>query len=152
MINALIIAVMLVSNVEDFRETAYLCPAGVLTIGYGLTGPTVTKSSRTTRKEATGWLKTRLQQEMEFILDAVGKDRVLLDFELAALASFVYNVGRGAFSKSTLLKKLKAQAPADELVNEFKKWDKANGVALAGLTKRRDMEATLFIGNCVTCA
>ena len=61
-----------------------------------------------------------------------------------AMVSLAYNIGVGAFSKSTLLKKVNAGdlAGAGE---EFLRWNKASGKEVSGLTKRREREKQLFL-------
>ena len=60
-----------------------------------------------------------------------------------ALVSFVFNVGAGAFRKSTLLKKLNAGDYA-EATAEFPRWVKGGGKTLPGLVVRRAAEMLLF--------
>jgi lysozyme len=60
-----------------------------------------------------------------------------------ALVSFAYNVGTGALSGSTLLKKHNAGEYL-EAQEQFLRWDKAAGKVLAGLIKRRAHEAALY--------
>jgi hypothetical protein len=65
----------------------------------------------------------------------------------AALISWLYNVGGGAVSESTLRKRLLAGESAQIVIpQELPKWDKANGRPLAGLTRRRATEVALFTG------
>ena len=61
-----------------------------------------------------------------------------------ALCSLVFNIGCGAFQGSTLLRKLKAGETA---ASEFLRWNKAGGVELKGLTRRREAEMRLFLGE-----
>ena len=61
-----------------------------------------------------------------------------------ALVDFAYNVGITALANSTLLKKLNAKLYS-EAADQFFRWNKANGVVLAGLTKRRNVEKELFL-------
>ena len=62
----------------------------------------------------------------------------------AAIADFIYNLGVGNYAKSTLKKKVDA---GDWLAasSEIKKWDKAAGKVLKGLTVRRAKEAELLL-------
>jgi len=69
----------------------------------------------------------------------------LTDYQFDALVSFTYNCGSGALNKSTLLKKLNAGDFAGA-AREFKKWNKAGGKELKGLTRRRNSEAVMFAG------
>jgi lysozyme len=68
----------------------------------------------------------------------------LTDDEKAALISFTYNVGRGNFDHSTLLKKLNA-GDIEGAAKEFLKWNLAAGKVMAGLTKRRSGEMAEFL-------
>jgi lysozyme len=69
----------------------------------------------------------------------------LTDYQFDALVSFTFNVGSGALNKSTLLKHVNNGDFADA-AREFKKWNKAGGKELKGLTRRRNSEAIVFSG------
>lgn len=69
----------------------------------------------------------------------------LAQCEFDALVSFAFNVGAGAFAKSTLAKKL-AAGDRKAAAAEFLKWDKAGGKPVAGLHNRRVAERALFLG------
>ena len=91
------------------------------------------------------WLKARIKRDAEYI--ATKTSVPLNENQYSALCSFIYNLGRGSFAKSTLLKRLNTgnyQAAADELL----RWDKArvNGKLqpVAGLSRRRRAERELF--------
>ena len=62
-----------------------------------------------------------------------------------AMVSLAYNIGQGAFAKSTLVKELNAGASKAEVAVQFMRWNKANGRELAGLTRRRKAEKNLFL-------
>lgn len=64
-----------------------------------------------------------------------------------SLVSFVFNVGPGAFAKSTLLKKLNNMDYCGA-GHEFPRWDKAKGKRLKGLTIRRQQESIPYIQEC----
>ena len=63
-----------------------------------------------------------------------------------ALVSLVFNIGGGAFRKSTLLQKLNAGDYAGAS-NEFMRWIKAKGRVLGGLVTRRAAERALFLSE-----
>ena len=63
--------------------------------------------------------------------------------EFDALCSFAFNLGCSALRKSTLLRLLN-QSDYDGAAAEFRKWNKAGGEVLAGLTKRRFEESQRF--------
>ncbi len=61
-----------------------------------------------------------------------------------ALCSFVFNVGCGAFLRSTLLKKIKMNPSDPTIRDEFAKYRFAGGKVLPGLEKRRREEAAVY--------
>lgn len=134
----------LIKSFEGLKLTAYLCPAGVPTIGYGttkgLTRADVGKKT-ITEAEATGLLIEDVAR-FEKAVDKLVKVK-LTENQRGALVSFTYNLGEGNFGSSTLLKKINA-GDFKSAQSEFAKWDKAGGKVLAGLTRRRAAEAKLF--------
>jgi lysozyme len=136
----------LIKQHEGLRLSAYKCPAGVWTIGYGHT-VTAKRGQTITQEQADELLRADLINSEESVKALVKVPLQQCQFD--ALVSFVFNLGRGAFAKSGLLKLINAK----NIVNaaqEFPKWNKARvgGVlqALPGLTKRRHEEQCLFIG------
>ena len=131
----------LVKSFEGFREKAYLCPAGVPTIGYGRTLG-VKLGQTCTQAQADAWV----QEEYDEFEAAVRKlvKVPLTPNQLGALTSFAYNLGVGNLGSSTLLKLLNGGDYAGAAA-QFARWNKASGKALAGLTKRRAAEAALFL-------
>jgi lysozyme len=126
---------------EGLRLTAYRCPAGVLTIGYGHTGADVSDGKTITPTEAEQLLRDDLQWAEKTVAEALPDSN---QNQFDALVSFVYNVGAGAFKTSTLLRKAKACANDPTIRAEFAKWNKGGGKVLPGLVKRRAAEATLY--------
>ncbi len=134
----------LIKSFEGLKLTAYLCPAGVPTIGFGTTkGLTRADVGKKTITEAEA---SRLLVEdvarFEKAVDKLVKVK-LTENQRGALVSFTYNLGEGNFGSSTLLKKVNA-GDLKSAQSEFAKWDKAGGKVLAGLTRRRAAEAKLF--------
>ena len=143
----------LIKEMEGLKLQAYLCPAGKWTIGYGCTqygnkctqfgnGP-VKKGDVITSSIAEDLLRYDLEWVEEAINDLVKVP--LLQNQFDALCSFVYNLGKTAFSKSTLLKLINKRA-YDAAANEFPKWVYAGGKVLPGLVKRRLLEQKLWEG------
>ena len=60
------------------------------------------------------------------------------------MVSWVYNLGSGNFSSSTLLRKFN-EGDHEGAAKEFPRWNKAGGKVLAGLTKRRNEEKAMFL-------
>ena len=134
----------IIKKYEGFRAAAYVCPAGVVTIGYGTTkinGKPVSENMKITTAEANVLLDEDLFIFEKHVNDLVKVDLTQNQFD--ALVSFVYNVGPGAFKKSTLLKKLNLE-DYEGAANEFPRWNKANKKVLPGLTRRRATEKELF--------
>jgi lysozyme len=59
-----------------------------------------------------------------------------------ALVSFAYNVGAGAFARSTLVKRINDQDPGAS--SEFGRWIFASGVQNGALIARRQSEQNQF--------
>lgn len=136
-------AVELIKEFEGFRSKAYLCPAGVWTIGYGTTRD-VKKGDTCTKEQGEAWLVDDIIHERFPVIDKAIKVPLSVN-QICALISFVYNVGNGAFAKSTLVKMINAKASKAETAAEFHKWNKGGGRVLAGLVRRRKAEAALFV-------
>lgn len=141
--------IKLVQNFEGLKLEAYLCPAGVWTIGYGHTKG-VKKGDIITQAEADKLLAQDLGQCGEQVEKCV---RVPLhDNQFAALASFVFNAGIGSLLSSTLLRRLN-NGDYDCVPSELAKWVKAinpktgKKVALPGLVKRRAAEGQLWLNT-----
>lgn len=137
----------IIKEFEGFRAIAYLCQAGVWTVGYGTTrinGKPVTESVKITTEEA----ELFLEQDLKVFEDAVNQNVQveLTQNEFDALVSFVYNVGIGNFKKSTLLKKLNA-SKKNEAAGELLKWNRANKIVSKGLIRRRAAERELFLSK-----
>ena len=131
----------LIQGFEGYRSEAYLCPAGVWTIGYGHTAG-VKEGDTCTRAEADAFLV----EDLKWAEDTVNAQNLTLgQYQFDALVSFVYNVGSGNFNSSTLLKKLKSSTAAtSDLETEWKKWKYANKQVLQGLVRRRAAEWSLY--------
>lgn len=134
---------------DDGSCTAYLDPAGVPTIGWGSTHG-VTLGMRWSRDEAENALFSELEKCAADVTRHVTVP--LNQHQFDALVSFVYNLGPGAFGRSTLLRKLNRgdYAGAED---EFGKWvyaSKGAGgpkVKYNGLIRRRKAEAAMFAEN-----
>lgn len=141
----------LIKSFEGFRAIAYICPAGVPTIGYGTTrinGSRVKDGMKITSDEA----EVFLEQDLKVFEDAINHN-VLVEInqnQFDALVSFVYNVGIANFKKSTLLKKLN-KGDYEEASNQLLRWTRAGGKVLNGLVRRREAEKELFLEDCDEC-
>lgn len=140
--------IRLVKFYEGLYLRAYLDPVGVLTIGYGHTGPGVFDGQVITEQEAERLLVDDLSQHEAFVDSVV--QAPINDNQRAALVSFAFNVGNGSLRDSTLLRKLNT-SDYEGASNEFTRWvyGTVNGVKtiLPGLVKRRNSERSLFRGE-----
>jgi lysozyme len=132
----------LIRRWEGFRPTPYLDPAGIKTIGYGFTDPQIVALGYLTRDDADRLLRERVARDIATIRSLVTVP--LNANQLAALASFVYNVGIEAFKGSTLLRRLN-EGKYDQAADEFLRWIWARGRVLPGLRSRRQEERQLFL-------
>ena len=135
--------IALIKEFEGLRLKAYLCPGGVWTIGYGHTAGV-----------KPGMLITKAQAEEYLKADLIAFERYLNGLGLAlnqnqfnALVSFIYNVGTGNFSSSTLLRKVRANPQDNSIMDEFLRWVYSKGRVLPGLQHRRLAEMKLYFSN-----
>lgn len=135
--------VSLIKDFEGLELTAYKDIVGVWTIGYGHT-KTARPGMSITKDEAEGLLRDDLAWVEDTINTNVKIE--LTQDQYDALASFIYNVGAGAFKRSTMLRKLNAGDVVGAAA-EFKRWNKAGGKAIRGLTRRRKAEEAWFNGH-----
>lgn len=144
------LAIAGIAGWEGYRMHAYDDGVGVQTVGFGTTthadGRPVKKGDTLTPERAV----MRLAQDADRIGREIARcigDVPLSQHEWDAYVSLAYNIGSAAFCRSTLVKKLK-QTPPDYAgaCEEIKRWDKAGGRVLPGLTKRREAEYRQCLG------
>lgn len=134
---------------EGFRGRLYNDAAGYCTIGYGH----LIKKAACDGTEPPGFrggitepdgeelLRTDMRTPRSTVMRVVSVD--LTDGQYAALCDFVFNVGRGNFQSSTLLKRVNA-GRFDDVPFQLRRWVFAGGKRLAGLEQRRQREIELF--------
>lgn len=135
--------IALIKEFEGLRLKAYKCPGGVWTIGYGHTAGV-----------KHGMVISERQAEEYLMADLIAFEKYLNGLGLAinqnqfdALISFIYNVGTGNFSSSTLLRKVKANPLDNSIMDEFLKWVYSKGRVLPDLQRRRLAEMKLYFSN-----
>lgn len=142
----------LIKQSEKFMPNMYYDPVGLPTIGYGyyLNTPHLVAEYefRTlSEKEASQLLQEHVDREVIPAIEAHITAK-LNQNQIDSLSSFIYNVGRGNFSTSTLVRKINEGASEDEIREQFSRWNKGrvDGVltVLNGLTTRRKEEADLY--------
>ena len=146
--DALAVTLALIRRFEGLFLAPYLCPAGVPTIGYGATyyadGTRVTlHDTAITREQAEAlllWHVTTVYLPKVLLLcpslvhASAGR--------LAAIIDWTFNLGAGNLSASTLRKRVNA-GDWEAVPDEIRKWNKAGGRVLRGLTVRREAEVSL---------
>lgn len=144
----------IIRHFEGFREKAYLCPAGVLTIGYGHTGIDVLPGMVITKAKAADILVKDVSKFASLVNGALTIKVTQGQFD--ALVSFCFNTGPGKSgvkdglitlkngNPSTLLRKTNAGDILGASA-EFLKWVNAGGVKLPGLVARRQAEQILYL-------
>jgi len=126
---------------EGLRTEAYYDPAGVLTIGYGHTGPDVSPGDVISEYWAEHLLRADLY-ETEKAVDELDVAKTQGQFD--ALVSFAYNLGINRLRTSSLLKNIREGGNMRAIKREFKKWVHAGDKTLRGLETRRAWEAERF--------
>jgi lysozyme len=133
----------IVKRFEGLRLTAYRCPAGVLTIGYGSTGPHVKQGMCITEAEAEELLRKDLKRFEDGVWQIAG---AATGNQFSAMVSLAFNIGLGAFATSTLVKRHKLGNHIGA-ANAFLSWKMAGGRVLTGLIRRREAERKLYLGE-----
>ena len=116
------------------------------TIGWGATGAGLKRGTRIgpgtmwTQKQCDKRLAEDLKRYARDVAKAIGKTPTTQS-QFDALVSFHYNTG--AIGRATLTKKHCAQ-DYEGAAMEFKRWNKAGGRVLKGLTRRRLEEERLY--------
>lgn len=131
----------LIKRWEGCRLTAYRDVVGVLTIGYGSTGPHVKPGMVITQSQADALL---LKDVARFELGVNAMASKFTQGQFDAIVALSFNIGLGNLASSTLLKKHKAGDYAAAADN-FGKWVNAGGKRLEGLARRRADEKALYL-------
>ena len=136
----------LIKKYEGCRLTAYLCPAGKPTIGYGHTAG-VTLGMTITQSQADAYLKGDVAK-FEKLVEKYHSRYTWNQNEFDALVSFAYNIG--SIDQLTANGTRQRAVIAEKLLL----YVKANGKVLPGLEKRRKEERGLFLtpiekGSCM---
>jgi lysozyme len=137
----------LIKMFEGYKAKAYLCPASVVTIGWGSTmytdGRKIKLGDTINEQQAEELLMWELKNK-SIALHGLNLNHNQFD----SCLSFIYNVGIGAFTKSTLRKKILVNPNDPTIKLEFMKWNKATVggklIELKGLTRRRSAEAEMY--------
>jgi lysozyme len=131
----------LIKSFEGCRLSAYKCPAGVWTIGYGRTNG-VYEGMTITQEQADNMLR----EDVKYYADAVDRYNSRFNFnqaEFDSLTSFTYNCGVGSLQAVMSCCNTK-----QEIAEECKLYNKSSdGQILNGLVRRREEEYKLFMSG-----
>ncbi|NMD00806.1 MAG: lysozyme [Bacteroidales bacterium] len=129
----------LIKHFEGYRGKPYKCPAGYLTIGYGHVIKSGENLSFLTEPEAEALLLSDIVEFSQGINKLIKAE--INDNLYSACISLSYNIGLGAFARSTLLKNINNNKPI--LQKNFTDWCKIKGNKSIGLIIRRICEYQL---------
>jgi len=131
----------LIKSFESLRLTAYQDQRGIWTCGWGHTSG-VTSTTTCTPEQAEDWFL----EDTQFAVNGVNVsiDTNITQNQFDALASFTYNVGVGSEAHSTMAKLIN-ERNFSAAAAQFPLWDHVDGVANAGLLRRREAEQALFL-------
>ena len=134
-----------IQSLEGTKNVAYLDSVGVPTICTGST-----RHVRIGQVASDAECAVRLREDTSRAGAALkrGVTVPLTQEQYDALLSLVFNIGEGAFMRSTLLKRLNA-GRCTEAADQFLRWDYAGKQRLRGLTNRRQAEREMFIHGCL---
>lgn len=132
--------ILIIKKWESCKLTAYLCPAGKWTIGWGHTG-NVKEGDKITLAQAETLLRMDLVSREKWLTNLNLK---MNENQFTALISLIYNIGQGNFLKSPVYKLVK-ENPLDPAIKlAFLRHVYAAGKKLPGLEKRRLEEIELY--------
>jgi len=158
----------LIKSFEGYYANFYIDPVGIKTIGYGHACHVFDCSNLQAKSTSGNFYKVSAPLSRQAAEDLLRGDlekgayedcvrnkvtRTITDNQFSALVSFTFNLGCGALSSSTLLKRVNSGAAVEGTSGiraAFLMWNKAGGKVLAGLTRRRNGEADLYAGKTTT--
>lgn len=134
---------ILIRRFEGCKLTPYLCPAGVLTVGWGSTGHGVVIGQSWTQAEADARLE---QDALKFARGTLAYCPNLAGNAggLCAIADYAYNLGLGQLRSSTLRRRVLV-SDWRSVAFELRRWVRGGGRVLPGLVKRREAEIALLV-------
>ena len=142
-------ALRLITSFEGLSLKAYRDSVGILTAGYGHTGPDVTEGMQITLKQADDWLAEDIAEAWDIVRTSVQVP--LTQGEADALTSIAFNIGRVPRSMLAALNgglsdKGEAYSPGSygSALKQFVRNCRAGGVPLRGLYRRRLAEACVY--------
>lgn len=142
-------ALTIIKQFEGLRFKAYKDPGSKnglpITIGYGSTthldGSNIKLGEVITLQQALAMLGKEVTLKANFLASLGLK---LNQNQFDSLTSFIYNIGTGAFSRSTMYNVIKANPNNPNIKDQFNKWIFNDGKVLQALVTRRKQESDLY--------
>lgn len=136
----------LIKTSESKLNAAYRDPVGIVTVCYGHTSPHLRMGMTFTDAECDLLFRSDVAKHQMVLRGPKNciRSAPLNQNQLDAVTSLTFNIGNGAFCKSTMARKLAARDYAGAAA-EFPKWRYAGGRVLRGLELRRSKEQALFL-------
>lgn len=142
--NAIKTARNIINEFESCKLIVYLDPVGIPTVGWGtVVTPAMglEVGDAIIQDLADKWRDDKIASIVKFLNGVV--THPMSDGHKAAFISLIYNIGEGAFHRSTMLKHFNA-GNVEEAALQFKRWVFAGGKKLRGLARRRTAEEAIF--------
>lgn len=139
----------LIKRFESCRLDAYICPAGIPTIGWGATRG-VKLGDKITQQQADDRLRNEVQEYEKSVDDALmtppGAAQDPTQHQFDAMVSLCYNIGQGHFRSSSVVRRFLA-GDIEGAADAFLMWNKGGGKALPELVTRRKAEKDWFLSK-----
>ena len=139
--------IALILKWEDFHRKVITDHIGIKTVGIGHT--TTAKGMKLGQMISPDKVWQLFVSDMDTVYKVIDNTvKVeLTQYEFDAICSFIFNVGGGNFSKSTMLKLINSDAPKTDIARQFLRWTRAGGKVAPGLVRRRQDVADLFLNK-----
>lgn len=142
------LAASLISRWEGFKPDLYEDSTGVRTVGFGFTEALpfweeIEEAVPLTKEEADRFLVRALEEVYVPAVRRFTDGKLDAPHKVAALASWTYNIGPGAASRSTLAQRIR-EGREEEAERELLKWVHAGGEVMDGLVARREAERRMM--------
>lgn len=136
-------SIRLIKHFEGFSPIMYKDSGGIPTIGFGRTTGSFSKTTKIREERYVYNQCMKINISLQKLIEPK-----MTSYQMAAIISFVYNVGVGSFTRSTFRKKINQLDPTAK--DELLRWVKVGNNVLPGLVKRRVAEYNYFTGNPTT--
>jgi lysozyme len=132
----------LTKSFEGLRLEAYKDSGGIWTVGYGHTGPDLLAGMKISQADADMMLRADLSVAVACVNRGVTEEISQPQFD--AMVDFCFNVGRGNFLQSSLLRKVNV-GDLEGAAAQFLLWVNIAGRKSDGLVRRRKAEHAMFL-------